>query len=215
MKKAVLVIGAILFVCTLAFGKAGFQPGICAGLNLANLNYSEDLGDGYEQSSRLGLSAGAMLDIGVNNMLSVETGLYYTMKGGKKTNKYGGEFHRDEVETITALDYLTIPIKLKARFGPKDIKPFVTAGPEVGLLLSAKSKNDEDIDIKDDMEAVDFGLVFGAGIDLLMGEKILSIQVNYNLGLMDIQKDGDSTDEVDVTVKNTGIYILAAFRLMM
>jgi opacity protein-like surface antigen len=73
-------------------------------------------------------------------------------------------------------------------------------GPQLGFLLSAKSKFEgtfdgetfsEEVDIKDSVKSIDFGLNFGASFDF--AENIM-IGARYNLGLLDITDVEDSED---------------------
>ncbi len=207
MRGKVLVVMVVLCAgFSFAFGQFSIHPGINLGLNMANISYSEDLPDEFDKTSRMGLNAGAALEVGLNEMMAVESGLYYTMKGSKSSYEFMDEKH----EYTTALDYLVIPIKVKVKFSMPGLKPFVTVGPELGFLLSAKSKNDEEIDIKDDIKSTDLGLDIGFGVELPVNDNTLVVNVVYNLGLMDI---GDSENESDETAKNTGIYILIGGKL--
>ncbi|MBN1756251.1 PorT family protein [bacterium] len=207
MRKVILVLAAIMVFCSMAFGFS-IQPGINLGLNMGNLAYSEDLPDNVEKSSRMGITGGGVLEIGMNETVSLEGGVYYTMKGAKSKSEFMGV----TAEGTTALDYLTIPIRIKAKFGPEKLRTFIALGPEIGLLMSAKYKNDEDIDIKDDLESMDLGLYFGAGLEIPMGEKFIVFNAGYTLGFMDINKDEDDDSESDMTTKNTGISFTAGVR---
>jgi opacity protein-like surface antigen len=99
--------------------------------------------------------------------------------------------------TIKA-DYLNIPLMLK--YGVTD-KLFLEFGPQLGFLLSAKSKIEEtydgetyseEQDIKDSFKSIDFGLNFGVSFDV--AENIM-IGVRYNLGLSNIIDEEDSGDD--------------------
>lgn len=64
----------------------------------------------------------------------------------------------------------------------------IQAGPQVGLLLSGKSKtNSTTVDNKDNLNPIDFAVSLGAGyIHPATG---LGIELRYNLGLTDINKN--------------------------
>ncbi len=64
----------------------------------------------------------------------------------------------------------------------------IQAGPQVGLLLSGKSKiNSNTVDIKDDLNPIDFAVSFGAGY--IHPASGIGIDLRYNLGLTDINKN--------------------------
>src|SRR5690606_13074040 len=93
-------------------------------------------------------------------------------------------------ETVkTNLSYINIPILAKV---------YVTegfnihAGPYVGFLLGAKVKaGDFELDVKDGMKSLDFGLGFGAGYELESG---LNFGARYNLGLANIAETEEGDD---------------------
>ena len=95
---------------------------------------------------------------------------------------------------------------LKFAFGSSDTKPYVMAGPTVGYLLSAKVKDpDGEEDIKDDIKNIDFGLAFGGGVSLPMGNNTFFVEGRYSLGLSDINDDPND----DTKIKTKGIQIMA------
>jgi hypothetical protein len=69
------------------------------------------------------------------------------------------------------------------RYSP--VKVFnLHAGPQFGMLLSAKQECDGNSeDIKDGLKGLDFGLGIGAGVDLPMG---LGFSARYVAGLSNI-----------------------------
>jgi len=63
----------------------------------------------------------------------------------------------------------------------------------------------EEQDIKDDIKSIDFGLAFGGGVSLPMGNNTVFVEGRYSLGLSDI--NDDSSD--DTEIKTKGIQIMA------
>jgi hypothetical protein len=65
----------------------------------------------------------------------------------------------------------------------------IQAGPQLGLLISAKSKNNNDItDIKDNYKPIDLGLSVGASY--VVPSTGFGIDARYNFGLSNINKNG-------------------------
>ncbi|MCH6560605.1 PorT family protein [candidate division KSB1 bacterium] len=116
------------------------------------------------------------------------------------TVKEAGE--EDKLEAA----YIEVPAMIKFPFGSGDTKPYVMVGPTVGYLLSAKVKDDmEEQDIKDDVKNFDFGLAFGGGVSLPMGNNTVFVEGRYSLGLSDINDDPND----DTKIKTKGIQIMA------
>ena len=60
------------------------------------------------------------------------------------------------------------------------------AGPQIGFLMSAKMKaesggDSEEIDVKDDLKSIDFGINFGAGYKLENGLNFCLVIFQQNI----------------------------------
>src|SRR3546814_3360456 len=98
------------------------------------------------------------------------------------------------------LSYLSLPVLARYQL-VEGLR--LEVGPQVGLLLSAKSVVDmggEEVedDIKDNTESIDFGLTGGASYQLPVG---VGIFARYYAGLTDLGKE----DTGDVTIKKNNI----------
>jgi len=83
------------------------------------------------------------------------------------------------------LDYINVPFLLQYMF---DNGFRLQAGPQVGFLVSAKSKNNNDIiNIKDNYKPIDFGVSIGASY--VVPSTGFGIDARYNLGLSNINKE--------------------------
>ena len=84
--------------------------------------------------------------------------------------------------------YINLPIMARYNIG---YNFNVHAGFQFGVLLSAKSKfNDdtiEDFDVKDQFKGVDFGIPIGAGYDFM--DRKLSVTVRYIIPINNISND--------------------------
>ena len=113
--------------------------------------------------------------------------------------------------------YLEVPLLLRASFGSEgaSMRPWVTAGPSVAFKLSCDATVEGDdveaeaecgaLDEEDPAEfkSIDFGLMFGAGIDF--GR--FGLSVRYDLGMADILDDNQ-----DVTYKNRALMLLGSVK---
>lgn len=181
MKKLLLTLAVVLLFAMgvtaqdEAVGLTG--KGIKAGLGLANL-YGDDVED---TDIKLGFNGGAFVTYHFIPQFAIQPEIMFTMKGTK--------FSEDEADEDTKINltYLEIPVLFK--FTPQmegNIKPNIFAGPALGILLSAKVKNDDydiDYDIKDGLKSIDFGLQFGAGVDFALEKMKITFDARYSLGL--------------------------------
>jgi hypothetical protein len=115
------------------------------------------------------------------------------------------KFKGDYIELLVPLT-LTIPIE------NSPIAPRLYVGPAVSFLLSAKITNGGEVDIKDSTEDIDYGIFFGGGADYMIGNGALMLDVLYNIGLANIDKEADAEG---LSVTNKTIQIMAGYRFFL
>jgi hypothetical protein len=171
--------------------------GIKGGVNIANQSVDPDA----ELDSRTGMSVGGYFGIPVNQTLAVQPEGLFTMKGSK-------------YETGSSkLNYIEVPVLARASFmHDASARPAIFAGPAVGFNISAKAEDEteEEVDIKDSVNPIDFGMVVGGGVDIPFseGKNSFGIDLRYTMGLNNI----NDTD-TDVDVKNGVFQIMGSVGL--
>lgn len=200
MKKVVLSL--ILFM-TMAL-TVNAQFGARAGVNLANLSFSE--GDDSESfDNSLGFHVGLTYEAMVSEKLSFRPGLLYSVKGAKQSFDFLGE----TIETKIKINYIEIPLDFSYAAGALDIN----AGPYIGYGLSAKAtseaggvKESEDIEFENGgLKRIDFGINLGLAYNF---NTALSLGAQYGLGLSNI---ADPVDGDETTTKNKVIGIFLGY----
>ena len=168
----------ILFLAVFLTGLTGWAQdvhphfGLKGGLNFANLNHESNA----DLNSKTSFYLGALAHLHISQHFAIQPELMYSGQGAKYEAS-GAKIN---------LNYINLPILAQYMTGSGF--RFQT-GPQVGALISAKVKNDEEsTDIKDDYKKVDFSWAFGASYVSNSG---LGIDARYNLGLSNIN-DGDS-----------------------
>lgn len=148
--------------------------GFKAGLNMASQSLSLSKG-----VTRLDL--GGFVTIPVSQSVTLQPEALYSMKGSKIQTS-GTSF-------TYKLDYLDFPLLVKYAF-PTSVsaRPFVFAGPSLGILISAKGVykyggDDMKGSIKPLYKSADLGLVFGGGLNL---SRSMSVDARYVMGLSNI-----------------------------
>lgn len=176
------------------YSQPNLSLGIEGGLNLANVSITPS----QTSNSRTGLIVGGILDVGISNNIGIQGGLRFIMKGFQITN--GGATFTDK------LNYIEVPALLKVKFPLTEVKPYLVGGPVLGIRVSASEEQSNgtqtaDVDASSAYESIDFGLLFGGGLDFKVATKTdLFIQAGYSFGLSNIWKQTTT-----VTVKNYGI----------
>lgn len=163
MKKGVAILVA-LFIVNCSYAQVRF--GLKAGGNLANLN-------GFSESKmKLGINAGAAVQINLAKLFFIQPELVYSMKGTQSaTTRYANNSRVD-------LNYLNFPVLAGFRAAQNFA---IRLGPEIGHLLSAKAKADGSTrDMTDLYKDFDFGA--DAGLSFSFNKIVLDLTYNYGFG---------------------------------
>ena len=174
--------------------------GTKVGLNLSNFT-----GDLDDSDSKIGFNIGAFAEISLSDKFIFQPELLFSSQGAKFEESDNNFSSEEKLK----FNYLNMPLMIKFAASDKFALEF---GPQLGFLLSAKSKFEEtfdgetfseEVDIKDSVKSIDFGLNFGASFDV--SENIM-IGARYNLGLSDI------TDSEDLKVQNAVFSFSVGYR---
>jgi hypothetical protein len=207
------VAGAVVLFNGAVSAQIHLSPGIVAGLSSFS---QKEVWGAYSvvHDRKTGIVAGGILDISLFNLLSIEPGLAYSMRGSKMDqdlSSVGGGI----VHTTLSFNYLAIPVHIKIKYPLPMVKLYALGGANVGLLLSAKGKDEMDgspaveTDVKDSLSTTDFGIDFGGGVELSLPKITPFIEFVYYMGMLDIEKKPYVTD------KSSGIEIKAGLKFKM
>ncbi|MBD2714277.1 PorT family protein [Microvirga sp. STR05] len=178
MKKVFLTLALAAGMTSLSHAQ-GVKVGLKGGINLATL--SGDDAEGF--ASKVCPLAGVALNLGINDMFSVQPEVLYSVKGTQSD---------EDSKAKLNLNYIDVPVLLKVNAGGL----FFELGPQLGILASAKSKyEDESDDVKDTFKTVDFGYAAGLGYQLDGG---LNLGLRYNGGIANVVDIEDLEDEPKV-----------------
>jgi len=224
MKKLLTLILCLGVIVTT---QAQLEVGLKAGVNIAN--QSSDI-DEFETNSATGLYLGLPVRIHINDNLVVQPELAFMQKGSTQSYEVSVPgFYESSGDLKGTLNYLEIPIMVQYLLGDGDIRPYVQAGPSIGIGLGTKSSGEitettidfitgdettetTDIDESGSFEdaglsGIDFGVGIGAGAIMEAGPGNLSLNLLYNLGFANI------IDEGDAKLNNRGLGINVGFSI--
>ena len=168
----------------------GLEKGVRGGVNFANESITGDE-EGAALDWQLRAVFGGFVTWRVTTWLEFQPEVLYSMKGGK-SDEFG-------IDSKVLLDYLEVPLLARKTFGAPDATRFYFAGgPSIGVLLRARTRADfgsstEELDIKDDAETLDFGVVVAGGVEF----GSIVVDGRYTHGFSDIDKD--TSDTVKIT----------------
>jgi hypothetical protein len=153
------------------------------------LNFSSaDISSSQNSGTKLGITGGLVAESRlIPGLFYVQPELNYIRRGA--SNVGGGP--------DISLDYFELPIFLKAKITLVSVKPFLMAGPRVGVLFNSSVPNQ--------FSTFDFGLDFGIGLALVSGEfseGYLAIKSSFSL--TDIDSSANSW-------KNHGVELLLGY----
>ncbi len=157
----------LVFLSSLSLAAQDHLIGIKIGGNIANLS-----GDGTENiSSALNFQAGLYTEITLSEEFKVQPELLFSVYG----------FKQDFEGTSTIrLNYVILPVMAKYYVSETFS---LDAGPQVGLLVTAKNGTGSMADVKSDFYDRDFGVNVGASY--IVSDKV-STSLRYYFGLSDV-----------------------------
>ena len=168
------------------FSQAQVKFGIKAGANFFRFT-GDDAFDGVSSKLRVGLAAGGLVQIPINETFSVQPELLYSMEGAK--------FKEDGEKAIFKNDYIKVPVMFQYNASGF----YAETGPQIGFLVSAKlSDGDNDVDYKDNLKSTAFAWTVGLGYRLTSG---IAVGARYDIGLSSISDSGDEK------IKNSGFHV--------
>jgi hypothetical protein len=169
MKKTIIFAAAFFIMLNAKAQNAHF--GIKAGLNASSLNYEGN----SDMQSKIGFNGGLLAHIHTaSDFWAFQPEVYYSSEGAhSKSNS----------NVSTDLGYINVPVLIQYMFS----NGFrLQAGPQVGFLMSAKSKvSSVSTDIKNELNGAVFSIP--AGISYLTSTG-LGFDARYNFGISDIYK---------------------------
>jgi len=192
MRKSMVMLAALFAVGFAGAQEAAAQQnmvGLKGGFVAAEL--TGDLEDDF--SSRTGFGFGAFLQVMVGPNWSIQPEALYLAKGASED---GGD---GELK----VNYLQIPMLVQYHLPTPGISPRLFAGPSIAFEIGCDvedggvSADCDELDLN--TKSADFGLVFGAGVDIPAGGVVVTLDGRYDMGVTNVS---DEAEEVDVEIKN-------------
>jgi hypothetical protein len=199
MKKHFLSVVTALLVITSANAQT-WQAGVSGGIDAARIALFG--GSGGPLKFKSDLSGGIFAEAGLSSTFGLQIEVNYSRQGTGLVSADGSG--AGSINT----DYLTIPILVKL-YGSPRLSFF--AGPQVGLLLSAKTKvqGSPEQDVKEQFKSTGFYAVFGSEYKFANG---VFVNARYSLGLDNVV-DEDNLPDTEIKQRYLSFRIGYAFKL--
>ena len=198
MKKLKLsLVIAFLGVISLV-GAQTASLSVKGGLNMSNF-YGDELTD---KNMKPGFHIGLGADLGITPNMFIQTGLFFSTKGAKFSDKADGDW----VDANVTANYLQLPVHLAYKINvTPGTRVVLHAGPYVGYGIGGKMKvGSLSIDTFDkDLGFKPFDAGLGLGVGAEFG-KIL-IDLGWDMGLTNIARVGGD-------IKNQNAYLSLGYK---
>jgi Outer membrane protein beta-barrel domain len=210
MRTMVGTVAVVAAVLLSAPAWAEVRVGVLGGANIARFAVDKEDPD-VTFSSKTFLAAGAMVDVGFNDKLSLQLEPMYLEKGGKVELR---NFFGDDFTASLRISYIELPVFLKVSKPTGTVRPYLIAGPSLGYRTEVKTKDEatgeeETTDDADEtFEKWDFGVGAGGGLSFNVGRSTVFAEGRYTWGLTTVNKELDPEDS---KLKNRGVQVLAGF----
>ena len=206
---AVCLIGA---APSAAWGQ-GPTFGIKGGVNGSTLRVDDTTNPNLQVEGRTSAVVGAFVYCGGDSWFALQGEVTYSRNGATVQDQTGA--------TTIDIDYLRVPILVMGRItSPKSpITPILYAGPQVSFQMRCQTtvqgtgqEGGCDRQAGDPIQTntVEFGLVFGGGVQSRVKRFLTHADIRYNLGLSNI--NGGTTSST-VTVNNRGWSLMVGIGL--
>jgi hypothetical protein len=164
----------------------GTSWGLKGGINFATLSAEADPGPDFKY--RIGVVAGGFFTFPLGSHLDVQPEALFSQQGAT--------LDATGIDKATVrLDSIVVPALVRYRLQPSGKGLVFFAGPAIGFNVLAKATVDiggqsVSDDIKDEIESIDYAVVFGAGWE---GQRFL-LDGRYTWGLSIVSSDTDDDD---------------------
>lgn len=148
--------------------------------------------DADEQDKKSGINAGLFLSsTAENGIIGFQTELLFNQKGSS--------FQLGNFKEEYKLSYLEVPVLLKVSIPVGALKPNIFAGPYAAFKLSESYTYTDlltgfDIESSDNTKTLDYGAVFGGGLDIDLNTTVITFDGRYNLGLRELENVEEPKD---------------------
>jgi hypothetical protein len=206
------LLGTTVFAQNMVRNSGSTTFGLRGGVNFQNINGKDAADNDLKNKLLTGFHGGVNAEIPVGTGFYIQPGVLYSMKGAKGQD-----------DSKIKLNYIEVPVNFiyKPILGTGNM--LLGFGPYVGFGIGGKIEypngNKTDLDFGSDYNGINPATAFksfDAGGNLLAGYEFnnkFSLQLNAQLGLVNINKDNPLTQNEKTRMRNTGWGVSLGYRL--
>jgi len=201
MKNLQRIVAIICFVLFATSMQAQVKFGPTAGVNLSTMTIKA-LGINFDSEIIVGFNAGVVSEIPLFNNFALQPAVLYSTKGAKY------DILGEEAEIRPGFIEVPVNMLYKYDFGP--VQLLLKAGPYFAYGVGGQvESNGIEADISygsgtNDMKPFDFGLNFGAGVDI----SNFQIAAHYGVGLANLTPIETANAEMKINVIGVSVAYL-------
>lgn len=214
MKKnaSALLILFVALLLTTSSAWAAERPtfGLLGGLSLGSIAFDPDRPP-VRRSFSAGGGIGAFAEFDLSPTLALQARGMYVQKGVNLSGALGDGIRGGYFNA----DYFTVPLLLMYKPDLPRVRPYVMVGPEIGFKTSVSASVTDAVflspgedmavdDFEENIDATDFALDFGAGLEIPSRHVAVLIEAMYSWGL----KNVDATPEVGESGVKTRTFLV-------
>jgi hypothetical protein len=200
----------------------GTTFGIRAGVNFQNINGKDIFDKKLDNKIKTGFNVGVNAEIPVATDFYVQPGVLFTTKGAKD---------KDDDDIKVNLSYIEVPINFLYKPALGMGKLLLGIGPYIAFGIGGKVSNadgkETDVEFTKDVSNINYVAArtagfpppyfkrFDAGGNLLAGYEFnnkFSLQLNAQLGMININSEIQDYSDDDTKFKNTGFGLSVGYR---
>lgn len=180
------------------------------------------------KKGRMGFAGGIGFETG--GTIGFEIDFLYIQKGVRFQGTAAGSAGNDTFDATSKFDEVCVPVLLKFHVYNRAMGPdiYLAGGGEVGYMLGPKvdyTASGPDVgaspgsgtitsdDLKDSLNRLDYGLVFGGGASMPIGGIKLFVEARYHMGLADLEKVPSGGTPSGTKPRTNAFLILAGIKL--
>lgn len=230
--KAILLLFCVSSALAQEESIGSFKFGAKAGAVISRFDNAQP-----HTSERLGLTIGAVVEYGINDMLSVQAEPAYLQQGGKfvrfSDNTRFGDYDAFNSFYVTNANVTihTIDLPVLAKFWlpfGKEVNANVVLGPSASYRISANEKFERTYhynqtfttangteEVTSDYEKISYAVTAGVGGEVSLGERRVLIDLRYKYGITPVKKSFSYIDINDVQgdLTSDSFYLTIGFGL--
>ena len=214
MKYSSLML-AIFLLCASIAKATDLSMGFKAGPAMSNQDFDYKSGFTWDFDYRSGLEAGGFIEVPLVRGISIQSAFLYCPGGFKAEVPEVDELGVATGRSVTVkprIDYLSVPVVVRASPSSKKVAPYLIAGPRLNFQIGVDGSYFADV--YSDIAEITIGLTLGVGTEMRINRKAaILVELQYCPDFTNLyDPDTAPPDATLGSIKNRAISILVGVK---